>query len=162
MLAVLILTSLQSAVLSTVRIGAGGIDLVLIVAMCWGLIRGHRSAAQLGLLAGMALDFVSVAPFGTYTFALATTATLATFSLGLGMEGPPMQAGLAALSTLMYHLLVSLVLQLSGVTVSWDFQHAQEVLVTAACNALVAPFIYWAVHGINRRMYSGLKQEIGW
>jgi rod shape-determining protein MreD len=149
-------------VFSSVRIDVGGIDLVLVVVVCIGLIQGHRSALSWGIMTGLALDFVSNAPLGTYTLALATTATLATFSLGLGMEGPVLQGGVVALGTLLYHLLVMIVVQLCGFGASWDLVRAQELLMTAACNAVLAPFMYWIVHGINKRMYSGLKQEIGW
>ena len=148
--------------LSALRVGAASVDLVLIVAVCWALLNGHRAAVRWGLLGGLALDFLSVAPFGTYTLALAISVTLATFTTGLGIEGPPMQAGVTAASTLCFHTLMLIILQLSGIAVAWDLRTAQEVLSSAALNGLVAPFIYWAAHGINRRVYSSAKQEIGW
>ena len=128
--------------------------------VAWGQVRGYQEAIKWGLLAGLALDFLSVAPPGTYTLALSLSATIATSSMGLGIEGAPLQVGAVAAATLLYRALALAILWLSGVTVIWDFGLAEEAVASAALNGLLAPFVCWLLHGINRRIHSGLKQEL--
>jgi rod shape-determining protein MreD len=156
----LLLATLQSTVIASLGLGAAKLDLALVVVACWGLTRDHRTALKWGLLTGFALDLLSVAPTGTYTLALSISAVLATFALTLGIEGAPMQIGAVALATLSYRALAYGILLLSGVNVPWDFALVGEGLASAALNGLLAPFVCWFLHGINKRINRELQREL--
>ena len=160
MVVIALLGTLQSVLVSSLSLGGARVDLALLVVVCWGLVRDHRTALVWGLLSGLTLDLLSVVPPGTYTLALSVSAVLATFGLDVGVEGAPMQAGAVAFATLCYRALLYGILLASGVAVGWDLSLMGEAFASAALNGLLAPFVYWFLHGINKRIHRDLQREL--
>ncbi|MGQ9457568.1 MAG: rod shape-determining protein MreD [Anaerolineae bacterium] len=78
-----VLAIVQSAILPRFPAAGVHVDLVLLVVVAWGLLKGNPHALVWGFFGGTFLDFLSGLPWGSQTFPLVVVAGLA----GLGGAG---------------------------------------------------------------------------
>lgn len=128
-------------------------DLVLLIVLAWGLLRGPHEGLVWGLLGGLSLDLLSVVPFGANALAL----VLVGYGLGLssrgGLHPPTLLVALASvpLATLAYDVVLMAVLQAAGWPIDWGLALWQTVLPAAVLNSLFMGPIYGALRSAGRR-----------
>jgi len=135
-------------------------NLPLLVVTSCGLVRGVGRGALWGFIVGVAIDFLSGAPFGAAAIALVVIGFLA----GKAKSGAirahialPMLTVLAA--TLIYELLFLLILTISGEQVVWRPSLARIILPAAALNAVLTPPVLWSMRWLDRRF---AEKEMEW
>jgi rod shape-determining protein MreD len=126
-------------------------ELVFLLAVAWSLLRGVEEGILWGFVGGVALDIYSTAPFGVFTLAL----LFVCFVSGLGESAIfrhnlllPMLA--TALTTLLYHSAVLVLMQAMGRPVHWSSDFLRVILPSALLNTLVMPFVYQLARQLNR------------
>lgn len=128
-------------------------DLVLLIVLAWGLLRGPQEGLVWGLLGGLSLDLLSAVPFGANALALA----LVGYGLGLSSRGvlhpPTLLVALASvpLATLAYDGVLMAVLQAAGWPMDWGQTLWRTVLPAAVLNSLFMGPIYGALRSASRR-----------
>ena len=75
-------TLLQTTISPYVKISGVHPDLVLILVVGWGLLRGAPEGVMWALIGGLSLDFLSAAPFGVFTLALLAVVSVTSFVHG--------------------------------------------------------------------------------
>ena len=149
MLAFLVL--LAAAILETTIgpvVGVLGVipDLVLVLVVSWGLVRGSEEGMIWGLLGGLSLDLLSGTPVGTHCLIL----TLIGFVAGIGRQSPFQSRFLVPLfaitiATLAYTLSIALILRLAGWPLAISPALLDVVVASIITNGIIMPFVYFAV-----------------
>ena len=121
-------------------------DLVLILVVCWALVKGSTEGLLLGVLGGLLLGLLSAAPLGMHALVLAITGYFAGAVSFSPLRSRVVIPALAmAASTVLYDLLTGFILRLAGWPLP-DLRTLADVIVpTVVTNALVAPLIYWPI-----------------
>jgi rod shape-determining protein MreD len=127
-------------------------DLVLIAVTAWSLLRGAEEGMLWALIAGVAMDFVSGAPFGMSTLPL----LIVSFGAGLSQRGIfrfdlVIPILIIPVATLIYQAMMLAWLKAFGWPVTWGEGLSRIVLPTIWVNTLVMPAIYWLLRLISRR-----------
>ena len=135
-------------------------DLVLLVVICWGLLRGSKEGVIWALVGGIGVDLLSGAPFGTSAVALlvlslfAGMGELSVFRTHIAL---PLIATLIA--AVAYNLLFLLLLRIRGCSIAWADSLIKVVLPSTLVNVLLSPLVYRALHWLDRR--TG-REEMAW
>jgi rod shape-determining protein MreD len=143
---------LQSTVVPQISVWGVFPDLPLLVVVSWSLVRGKREGIIWGFVAGLAVDFLSGAPFGAATLALMA----AGFLSGLG-EATVFRTHILLplvtvfLATAVYDLLFLLVVQVSGQNVAWLGSLLRIVLPSAVLNTCLIPIVFGLTRILCRR-----------
>lgn len=130
---------LQSAVLSRLLPAGIAPDLIMVLVVLWGAVRGWTNGLAAGMIGGLLVSLVSVAPAGVHLLQLGTVGAAA----GLAEARIP-RAGLlvfplfAAAGTLVVFSLGALGLQAAGWIVPWHSRSLLELLSRTALNAAVS------------------------
>lgn len=158
-LALILAAVLQVTVLPLLTGSSLNVDLVLLLVLAWGIIRGVQEGLLWGLMGGLILDVVSAAPFGT------TMAVLATIGVLGGIRGIPLLRGsvlapmiAAGAATVVYDGLLMALWALFGREWRWLDAFHGVILPAALLNALVMAPIYWLLDRLQRRV----EPEIKW
>jgi rod shape-determining protein MreD len=158
-LALIVAAVLQVTALPYLSATGVEVDLVLLLVLAWGIIRGVREGLLWGLIGGLALDTLSAVPFGV------TTAVLGTVGFLGGLPGIPLLRGSAlsplfatVLATFLYKGLLMALLALFGWQWQWLDVLRDVVLPAALRNAIVMVPIYGLLFLLNRRS----EPEIKW
>jgi len=128
-------------------------DLLLMVVTSWSLLRGAEAGMLWALIAGVALDLVSGAPFGMSTLPL----LLVSFGAGLGQHGIfrfelVIPILVIPLATLIYQAAMLAWLKVfSGWPVLWGEGLSRVVLPSMLVNTLAMPVVYWLLRLLSRR-----------
>jgi rod shape-determining protein MreD len=131
-------------------------DVVLLVVLAWGIVRGVTEGSIAGIVAGLALDTLSATPFGLHTGLLGAIGSLTALGEENLFRGNlPLFAVTAALATVVLHGGSVLVLQATGQQTSNAFGFVQFVVPTAVLNAVLMPLFYTVI----RR---GVRALAGW
>lgn len=135
---------LQSTVLPRLPMGGLKPDLVLLLVLAWGMLRGSRQGLIWGLVGGLSLDVLSSLPFGTSTALLMLAGLLA------GLVRAEIWAGhlilpvvAAALATVLFDLLGLACGAVAGWPVDWLEMFLGVALPSAGLNALVMVVVFW-------------------
>ena len=118
-------------------------DLPILVVASWGLLHGPVEGSLWGFIAGATVDLVSGAPFGAATLSLIVVGLLA----GLGKTSTlrsnvALPALVVFLVTIVHNLVYLLILQISGLNVTWLESLFRITLLSAVLNALLTPPIF--------------------
>ncbi len=128
-------------------------DFLLLLVLSWGLVFGTTQAVVAGAVAGVLLDTMSAAPFGTHLAALAVVALLTTLRhLELMDTAAAYILVLTPLATLAYYGSVALLFTVSARPVDWSAGIIGVVFPALVINALLSPVIYVLVLNLADRM----------
>jgi rod shape-determining protein MreD len=148
----IVLVLLQASVVP--QISASGVrpDLVLIAVTAWSLLRGAEEGMLWALIAGVAMDIVSGAPFGMSTLPL----LLVSFGAGLSQRGIfrfdlVIPILIIPVATLIYRAAMLAWLKAFGWPVTWGEGLRPIILPTIVINTLMMPVVYWLLRLVSRR-----------
>lgn len=134
-------------------------QLLLPVAVAWGLLAGVEEGALWAFWAGFFLDLFSASPMG-----LSSLAVLAAVTLVVSIQHllPPSRylipLLLAALATLVYQLVYLVLLRLTGYPV--NLQAAGELLPLALLHAVLMLPTYWLLDKVARLFWPSYHVEL--
>jgi rod shape-determining protein MreD len=119
---------------------------LLVLLMCWAMVRGSRETMILIPLAGIFKDLITTDPVGTSVLALLPIVPLAAIRERRPTESEfvPTLAAVAAAS-LSYHLLYMMILTAVGDGSSWLQSPTRVLLPAALFNSLITPIFYLPV-----------------
>ena len=144
-----ILAIIQAAILPRLQIFGLAPQILLIVALAWGLLRGPEDGAIWAFIAGIFLDLFSSAPMGISSLALMVGVTAAAV---VQRSLPPsrfvLPVVLAAAASLIYLILYLLFLSVTGYPVSWATTSRLPLL--AVLNSLLILPVYWLLFTLDR------------
>lgn len=128
------------------------IDLVLLLVVAWGIIRGVHEGLLWGLIGGLALDVMSAVPFGTTTAALGIVGMISGLRLWQSLRGSLLwPLFVAVVVTAIYNGLMMALLALFGREWPWQEVVRQSVVPAAAWNAATMLPIYGLILLIHKR-----------
>ncbi len=155
-----LLAAVQTTLVPLLPTGDARPDLMLVIVIAWGVVRGGGEATLWGLGGGLFLDLMSGAPFGLQTLGLAVVGLVADL-METAFFRSSILIPLAAVfvATFFYHVLQAAVLQTLGHPLDWENFLVRVVLPTAVLNTLAMPFIYWLFHRIERRAHPRLSWD---
>jgi rod shape-determining protein MreD len=155
-LVVAVALAVQTSIAADVRILGVAPDIMLLLAVCGGMVAGPERGAVTGFVIGLAFDLVLQTPFGLSALVYAVAA----FGVGYGRLGFERSSwwlraivvfGTSAAAVILYALLGSLF----GMTRIVNLDLLTVALVVAAVNAVVSPLavavMRWALLGRERR-----------
>lgn len=119
---------------------------LLVLLMCWAMVRGPREAMVLIPVAGIFKDLITTDPVGTSVLALLPIVPLAAVRERWPTESEflPTLAAVAAASV-SYHLLYMMILTAVGDGPPWLQSPMRVILPAALFNALITPILYLPV-----------------
>jgi rod shape-determining protein MreD len=140
----------QSSILRQIPFLDGGLDLPLLIVICWSLLAPDQSLGW-AVLAGVFADLFTGGPFGVTPIAF----LLAAFTIGqlhgrLQTDSPPVVMAIALFGTVLSHLAAIVLLILTGRTVDTGFALAYITLPTAFLNTLFAIPLYLFLRRLHR------------
>lgn len=131
-------------------------DLVLLLVVGWGSLRGREEGLVWGLIGGAMLDFLSAVPFGT------TLTAMSLIGLLSGAVRPELFQTYMILplltaptATIIFDLIMLGLLQLLGWPVDWPGLFTPVILPSALLNAAAMPFVYGFLAWLNKRIQPG-------
>ena len=126
-------------------------DLVLILVIGWGTLRGWDEGIFWGLIGGLSLDFISAAPFGIFTLTLLLVTLVAgsahQLNLGSSMVLPLI---LTFPLSFLFNGLALLLLDLLGRPIFWGTALTQVLTPVAIFNTGVMLLIFPLLYLLNR------------
>ncbi|HAL61095.1 MAG TPA: rod shape-determining protein MreD [Chloroflexi bacterium] len=144
---------LQSSLLPHLSPGGLKPDLVVILVISWGLLRGVKEGLLWAFIGGLALDLLSTTPLGLSTLIL----TLLTFLTSLGQKSIYrtnilFPLALIFLATSGYNLALLLAWQLLGRPALWGETFQEVLLPTGFLNTLAMLPLYPLLSWLHRRI----------
>ncbi len=119
---------------------------LLVLLMCWAMVRGPRETMVLIPLAGTFKDLITTDPVGASALALLPIVPLAAVRERRPTESEFLPTlAVVAVASLSYHLLYMLVLTAVGDGPPWLQSPIRVVLPAALFNALLTPIFYLPV-----------------
>jgi rod shape-determining protein MreD len=132
-------------------------DLMLVVVVYWGLLRGVKEGLIWGAFGGMALDLLSGSPFGVFTVSLIIVSLLT--SLGettIFRANILLPIMMIVVATVVYHLVVLAMLQFMGWPVTWSFDLARLIAPAVVLNLICLAILYRPLRWLHQR--TGYKE----
>jgi rod shape-determining protein MreD len=124
-------------------LAGGRPDLVLLLVLSWGLLRGMQEGGFAGLVGGLFLDMFSIVPFGTSAVLLGLLGLLAGLGEGSFTRGRlALLASTAILATVAFHGGAYLALQAMGWALPSAAAFLSIVAPTAILNVVLVPLVY--------------------
>ena len=121
-------------------------NLVLILIVCWTVVRGQKEAMVVVPIGGLCLSLVGSQPVGVALLAAAPIVLLAEVrEARLTTSDLLLALALVLVSSLVYEGVLMVALRAAGETVSWGDGVRRVVLPTAIVNVLFTPPLYWLV-----------------
>jgi rod shape-determining protein MreD len=151
-LAIPLLTAIalvQNAWLSRVSLWGARLDLMLLIVLCWTIVRGVNEGMIWGFVGGLIVDLLSGGPMGAYTLALLGVAFAGHQRWGEGLGTPLVRILLVTLvASLGYHVALLTVLSWTGHVVDWGYSFLRvagpSVLLTMVLAPPVRRALAWA------------------
>lgn len=149
MAAVLTLVVLvQATLLARIRLVGATPNLLLVVVVCWSLIRGLYDGLVWGFVGGLALDVLAGLPLGTSSLALMATTPLAGLGKNSIFPGSlTLPILLVTLATPVYGWVVLLSEMIRGIPVDWLASTVHligpEIVFNVALTVIAYPALRW-------------------
>jgi rod shape-determining protein MreD len=153
---VLALVLLQTTVAPRLTMLGVHPELPLIAVTAWSLLRGSGEGTLWALIAGVAMDLISGAPFGMSTLPLVVIG----FGVGLSQRDV-LRSDLGArhllipilvipVATLVYQSAMLAWLKAFGWPVTWGEGLGRVILPSIIVNTLIMPVVYWLLRLLSR------------
>jgi rod shape-determining protein MreD len=127
---------LEAAALRGLPMGAPRLEVTLIVVVGWAMLRGWEEGLLAGLIGGLIVDSLSLAPFGVHSLRLGAAGLGAGLLVARwGQSSPLLPVTAAALASMFAFTLSVLALQASGWSVAWERALATQAIPSAALAA---------------------------
>ncbi len=154
-----ILAAMQVTLVPMLPTGDARPDLLLVLVVAWGIVRGGGEATLWGLGAGLFLDLISGVPFGVQTLGLAAVGLLADL-METNFFRSNILIPLAAIfvATFLFHILEAAFLQTVGYPINWELLFFRVIIPAAMVNTALMPVVY----GIVRRIYHSAHPRLTW
>ncbi len=121
-------------------------NLVLVLAVCWTVVRGQQEGMVVVPLAGVWLGIVGDHPLGITLLATIPIVLLAGIEvLRFGSSDFVLAVVLVFVSTVFYEFVLLIALRLQGGSVSWFTAFARVVVPVGLASVLFTPPVYWLV-----------------
>jgi len=118
------------------------LDLVLLIALAWGYLRGSAEGFLAAVTGGALLDLLSAAAFGLHVLALGAAALLIG-QAGALFSGSALRRSVGAIvAAAVVHLVAMVIVQLHGWEVWWPAVLIRSILPALAADAVVLPVCY--------------------
>ncbi len=142
---------IQVTLLPRVSVAGVHLELVLLLAIAWSLLRGPVQGVVWGFVGGLVLDLFSAAPFGVFTLALMLVASAS----GIGESAVFRQnlllpLGTTLLGTLLFHLVTLVLLRLLGWPLDWNAELFRIILATMVLNTVCMPFVFGGARQLSQ------------
>lgn len=146
---------IQSTVLAHLVVAGVKVDLVLLLIVAWSVRRGVEEGIVWALIGGVAIDLLSVGPFGASVIGFGFAAVLAG-SLGpvLKQVSVLLPLVLTPLTSVVASLVAALAMAALGWPVPWPATVALVVLPSAALDTLSMVVVYPLVSLADRRPHA--------
>lgn len=150
----------EATVLPFLRVGNAQPDLTLLVVGAWSLRRGVEEGVIWAFIGGIVLDLLSAGPAAASMFALLGVSLVLgidpTTGLGRRQVRPFGENPLALilgviLATLVFHLMLLAMLQLTGHPVNWLSATTRVIVPRVPFNLVLMPLIYRLLGWLDRR-----------
>ena len=143
---------IQSTWLENIRILGAHPDLVLLLTITWGIIRGAQDGAVWGFIGGLFCDVLSASPLGVWTLVL----TIVGFLAGqpwVHALGPTVirLAMLSAVGTLAGHALLLVIMVLLDYPVNFWYSIQTIAGPAAFLNVVLSPFAFTFLVWFHKR-----------
>ena len=127
---------LEAATLRGLPVGAPRLEVTLIVVVGWAMLRGWEEGLLAGLIGGLIVDSLSLAPFGVHSLRLGAVGLGAGLLVARwGQSSPLLPVTGAALASVSAFALSVLALQASGWSVAWERALVTQAIPSAALAA---------------------------
>jgi rod shape-determining protein MreD len=143
---------LQSTLISHLSVLGVKVDLVLLLAVALSIRRGVEDGLVWAILGGIALDTLSVGPFGVSVIAVGVASVVA------GSIGPSLRRAsvllpllITPLASVVATLVAGLLLDLFGHAISWPATVALVVLPAAVLDSITMLIVYPLVSVVDTR-----------
>ena len=132
-------------------------DLILLIVVARGIVRGGGEATVWGLGGGLLLDLLSGAPFGVQTLGLVAVGLLADL-METNFFRSNILLPLAAIfiATFLFHIVEAAAMQTAGYPMDWPTFLTRVVFPTALFNTALMPFVYAILRRIDRSAHPRL------
>lgn len=142
---------LQTTLSPYLKIAGVHPDLVLLLVIGWIILRGLEEAISWALIGGLALDIISAAPFGVFTFTMLLVAFVTSLSHGrIFGSSIVLPLTLTFPLTLLFNAFALLLLSLLGRPIIWIDALSNVVLPAALFNTGVMMVIFPLLYLLNR------------
>jgi rod shape-determining protein MreD len=144
---------IQGTLLARLRFFGASPNLLLVVVVCWSLLRNVSEGLLWAFTGGLAVDLIAGLPLGTSSLALMPTCFLADLGRSRIFAGSlPLPILLVALATPVYGWINLLLLQLRGVPVDWIGSTLRVILPELALNVLLVLVIFPVLRWLAARL----------
>lgn len=136
----------QTSVLPAFPVFGVSPNLVLILLVCWTIVRGQQEAMVIVPIGGLCLSLVGSQPIGVALLAVTPVLLLSELA-ALRLTGSDLLLALVLvfLSSLLYESVLLVGLRLEGESVGWLAAFLRAVLPTSIVSVLFTPPLYWFV-----------------
>jgi len=156
----LVVALLQATVMPHLVLWGVFPNLPLVIVASWGLLRGSGQGLTWGLVAGVALDLFSGAPFGTSILTLIAIGALSGQAKRIPLHTDVTLSLITVFAaSILYGLLFLLLLQVQGQTVLWWDTLIRIIIPAAALNVILTPVVFPLLRWVYNRYFS---QEMEW
>ena len=144
----------QATLLPYLKIMGLRIDIVMILVVCWILIKDVDDGVVWAIIGGLFLDLMSLAPFGTYVLALVPVVAVTSFFKALiPVYHSLLPFAVIPIASILYNLTANLVLVIFGAPGEWPATVALIVLPATLVDSVAGLLIFWLI-GMFRNQFS--------
>lgn len=134
---------MQATLVARVRFFGACPNLLLVIVVAWGLLRGVTAALPIAFIGGLGLDLLSGLPLGSSALGLMAASLVAGLGTNQVYAGNlALPALMAAAATLVYAFVVLLTFPVGGLTVDWMNTGLRVVAPELALNVLLMLLVY--------------------
>jgi len=150
----------QATLLTRIRLGGASPNLLLVIVVCWSLLRGQTDGVLWGFAGGLGLDLVSGLPLGASALALMVTCPLTVLGKDSVFPGSlTLPALLVLLATPIFGWGVLLTKTMLGLPVEWLASTRYVIGPEIALNLALTPVIYPTLRWLALHVRAG---QAGW
>ncbi len=146
----------QATLLTRIRLAGASPNLLLVIVVCWSLIRGQSDGVLWGFTGGLGLDLVAGLPLGTSSLALMITCPLTGLGKNSVFPGSmTLPALLVLLATPVFGWVVLLTKAVAGLPVDWLASTLYIIGPEMALNVALVPLAYPALRWLAMQARPG-------